>query len=64
MAETWNYLDITSCPSCDGDLEVNIKREVRCVNCKNMHGLLQRINDLQFVAWQNLKELKIKKTKL
>lgn len=63
MSETWNYLDIATCPSCKGDLEVNIKREVKCVNCKN-RGILQRINDLQFVAWQNIKKLKIKKPKL
>ena len=30
----WKYLDITHCPKCKGDVEVNENNKVRCVTCK------------------------------
>ena len=39
MDNNWEYFDLTHCPKCKGDVEINIKNDkVRCVNCKNMEG--------------------------
>lgn len=46
----WKYLDITKCPKCKGDVEVNEKSQVRCVNCKNMKGIYH-INSATYTGY-------------
>lgn len=50
----WQYLDITSCPRCKGDIEVNTKTDaVRCINCNNMRGkyLSNQATYTGYVQW-------------